>query len=321
MALSGMPTGHQPESYAVSPVGQAQARDSTAAVAQLFARMSQEIEEHKPKNCIHFIVDFLCKHYPEHLHGFASIWQMDPDLESERHEVVNFFKAHKISTAVAAHFTNAGYDTLDTLTTLSPDSLVDVEAFNNVKWLPGHKVRLQQIFGEISARVRAYKQQFPSSHGARHKPQHRRAASPSGHAAAAHHGSGAHVGAGHHAHGAHAATGHGATGVSPQGHHQISSYAHHSPSPAQAHHSLPHGSAAASLAHASQLTAGHTALAAHSLAAHASSIPPYMGNNPSSLLPSAGPGLGHGLNPTPSLTPPSLPQPGGLYMPSPYQVS
>merc|ERR1719183_1892903 len=139
---------------------QARGGGSTAGVAQLFARLSQEIEEHKPKNCIHFVVDFLCKHYPEHLHGFASIWQMDPDLESERHEVVNFFKAHKISTAVAAHFTNAGYDTLDTLTTLSPDSLVDVEAFNNVKWLPGHKVRLQQIFGEIAARVRAYRQQY-----------------------------------------------------------------------------------------------------------------------------------------------------------------
>merc|ERR1719437_228751 len=141
-----------------------------AAVAQLFARLSQEIEEQRPKNCIHFIVDFLCKHYPEHLHGFASIWQMDPDLERERHEVVNFFKAHKISTAVSAHFTNAGYDTLD--------SLVDIEAFNNVKWLPGHKVRLQQIFGEISARVRAYRQQYeqsqsqsqssPPHHGQRH---------------------------------------------------------------------------------------------------------------------------------------------------------
>jgi len=133
---------------------------SMQAIAQLFARLSQEIEEQKPKNCIHFIVDFLCKHYPEHLHGFASIWQMDPDLERERHEVVNFFKAHKISTAVAAHFTNAGYDTLDTLTTLNKESLVDIEAFNNVKWLPGHKVRLQQIFGEIAARVRAYRQQY-----------------------------------------------------------------------------------------------------------------------------------------------------------------
>jgi hypothetical protein len=132
-----------------------------AAVAQLFARLSQEIEESKPPNCVHFIVNFLCKHYPEHLHGFASIWNMDPDLERERHEVVNFFKSHKISTAVAAHFTNAGYDTLDTLTTLSPDQLVDVEAFNNVKWLPGHKVRLQQIFSEIPARIRAYRQAHP----------------------------------------------------------------------------------------------------------------------------------------------------------------
>jgi len=132
---------------------------SMHAVEQLFARMGQEIEEHRPKNCIHFIVDFLCRHYPEHLHGFASIWQMDPDLEAERHEVVQFFKAHNISTAVAAHFTNAGYDTLDTLTTLSPESLVDIEAFNNVKWLPGHKVRLQQIFQEISARVRVYRDQ------------------------------------------------------------------------------------------------------------------------------------------------------------------
>jgi len=132
---------------------------SNAAVAQLFARIQQEIDREKPPNCIHFIVGFLCKHYPEHLHGFASIWQSDPDLERERFEVVNFFKSHKISTAVAAHFTNAGFDTLDTLTTLNPDALVDVEAFNNVKWLPGHKVRLQQIFSEISARVRAYKQQ------------------------------------------------------------------------------------------------------------------------------------------------------------------
>jgi len=175
MATGHVPTGHQGSgSYGSHHGGQlaplsregyvaGPANSSMAAVAQLFARLSQEIEEQKPPNCIHFIVNFLCKHYPEHLHGFASIWNMDPDLEGERHEVVNFFKSHKISTAVAAHFTNAGYDTLDTLTTLSADQLVDVEAFNNVKWLPGHKVRLQQIFSEIPARVRAYRQHHPGS--------------------------------------------------------------------------------------------------------------------------------------------------------------
>merc|ERR1719401_1494774 len=191
-AGSGMPVGYEqdPSQQQIQRHqgggGGGGGYSSTSAVSQLFARLSQEIEEKQPKNCIHFIVDFLCKHYPEHLHGFASIWQMDPDLERERHEVVNFFKAHKISTAVSAHFTNAGYDTLDTLTTLSPDSLVDVEAFNNVKWLPGHKVRLQQIFGEISARVRAYRQELEKTSG----PHHARA-----HHSAHHHG---HHG-GHHA--------------------------------------------------------------------------------------------------------------------------
>mmetsp|Transcript_8625 Transcript_8625/g.19681 ORF Transcript_8625/g.19681 Transcript_8625/m.19681 type:complete len:272 (+) Transcript_8625:108-923(+) len=164
------PSGYEPSQYQMyqQQRDQKPGGSSSAGVAQLFARLSQEIEENKPKNCIHFVVDFLCKHYPEHLHGFASIWQMDPDLEGERHEVVNFFKAHKISTAVAAHFANAGYDTLDTLTTLSPDGLVDIEAFNNVKWLPGHKVRLQQIFGEISARVRAFREQQQQQHGRAH---------------------------------------------------------------------------------------------------------------------------------------------------------
>lgn len=155
-AMGGSMRQMSPSSRQVTETG---SRQNLGAVQQLFHRLSQEIEENKPQNCIHFIVDFLCKHYPEHLHGFASLWQCDPDLQTERHEVVDFFKVHLIPTAVAAHFANAGYDTLDTLATLSTDSLVDVEAFNNVKWLPGHKVRLQQIFEGIAARVRAYRKE------------------------------------------------------------------------------------------------------------------------------------------------------------------
>merc|ERR550514_2718462 len=140
--VDGLPTGYQPNE--VQAAQQSATMGSSSAVAQLFARLTQEIDEQRPANCIHFVVDFLCRHYPEHLHGFASIWNADPELERERQEVVNFFKSNKISTQVAAHFTNAGYDTLETLTTLTADSLADIEAFNNVKWLPGHKVRLQQ---------------------------------------------------------------------------------------------------------------------------------------------------------------------------------
>ncbi|CAD7939946.1 unnamed protein product, partial [Amoebophrya sp. A120] len=132
-----------------------------SALQLLFQRIAREIEQKQPQNTIHFIVDFLCKHYSKHLHGFASIWNADPELEKERQEVVHFFKHHKISTQISAHFTNAGYDTLETLATLTTDTLADIEAFNSVKWLPGHKVRLQQVFSDIGERVREFRQRQP----------------------------------------------------------------------------------------------------------------------------------------------------------------
>ncbi|CDJ36280.1 uncharacterized protein EMH_0074580 [Eimeria mitis] len=132
------------------------AKTQVSQVAQLFARIQQEIEEACPPNAIHFIVDFLCKHYPEHLKGFASIWNADSELERDRLLVVEFFKAQKLPTDVAAHFTNAGFDTLETLCTLTAESLDDIEKFNQTRWLPGHKVRLQQTFADIAGRVRAF---------------------------------------------------------------------------------------------------------------------------------------------------------------------
>lgn len=125
-------------------------------VAQLFARLQQEVEEARPRNAIHFVVDFLCKHYPEHLKGFASVWNADPELERERLLVVEFFKAQKLPIDIAAHFTSAGFDTLETLCTLTAESLDDIEKFNQTRWLPGHKVRLQQTFADIAGRVRAF---------------------------------------------------------------------------------------------------------------------------------------------------------------------
>ncbi|CDJ65203.1 hypothetical protein, conserved [Eimeria necatrix] len=132
--------------------GESAADTERAAKAQI----SQEIEEACPKNAIHFIVDFLCKHYPEHLKGFASVWNANPELERERLLVVEFFKAQKLPTDVASHFTNAGFDTLETLCTLTAEALDDIEKFNQTRWLPGHKVRLQQTFADIAGRVRAF---------------------------------------------------------------------------------------------------------------------------------------------------------------------
>jgi len=134
-------------------------RKGNAQVQQLFARLSQEIEEKRPANTVFFLVDFLCKHYPEHLAGFAAIWKGDPDLERDRLQVVEFFRFQKLPTEIASHFTNAGFDTLETLCVLTSDSLDDIEKFNSARWLPGHKVRLQQTFGDIAGRVRTFRQE------------------------------------------------------------------------------------------------------------------------------------------------------------------
>lgn len=309
MALSstagtGLPVGYEQDGssqqLATRPP-QGGGYSSTSAISQLFARLAQEIEEKQPKNCIHFVVDFLCKHYPEHLHGFASIWQMDPDLERERHEVVNFFKAHKISTAVAAHFTNAGYDTLDTLTTLSPDSLVDVEAFNNVKWLPGHKVRLQQIFGEISARVRAYRQQYEQSQSS--SQGHQRHHSPSRDGPSHH----------HHRHSPHSAQNAPSQGHGHQPFRHAASPVTHSASPYMNAHSATAAAAHPALAAHSSAAAYTSAIGGHpAAAAHGGSAllaAPY-GHSALAAPPDLRMGIGHGV-PAPAL--PAAVGGGGLF--------
>jgi len=134
-------------------------RGSNLQVHQLFTRISQEIQDKRPPNVVFFIVDFICKHYPEHLAGFASIWNGDPDLERDRLQVVEFFRFQKLPCEIAAHFTNAGFDTLETLCTLTAESLDDIERFNQTRWLPGHKVRLQQTFSDIAGRIRAFRQE------------------------------------------------------------------------------------------------------------------------------------------------------------------
>eukprot|EP00918_Siedleckia_nematoides_P029983 GHVU01064644.1.p1 GENE.GHVU01064644.1~~GHVU01064644.1.p1 ORF type:complete len:247 (+),score=28.76 GHVU01064644.1:334-1074(+) len=129
------------------------------AARQLFTRLTQEIDEQKPANTVFFVVDFLCKHYPDHLQGFASIWNTDAELDKDRTLVIEFFKFQKIPNSVAVHFTNAGFDTLESLCTLTRESIDDIESFNKTKWLPGHQIRLKQMFSDIAGRIRAFRQE------------------------------------------------------------------------------------------------------------------------------------------------------------------
>jgi len=128
-------------------------------IQQLFARVTQEINEKRPANPVFFIVDFLCKHYPTHLSGFAEIWTANPELEKDRLQVVEFFRYRKLPTEIASHFTSAGFDTLETLCMLNTESLNDIERFAQTRWLPGHKIRLEQTFSDIAGCVRSYRQE------------------------------------------------------------------------------------------------------------------------------------------------------------------
>lgn len=128
-------------------------------VQQLFARITQEIEEKDPADVIYFIVDFLCKHYPQHLGGFASVWNDDADLERDRLQVIEFFRFQKIPVKIAEQFIAVGFDTLETLCTVTQEHLPAIERDSQAVWLQGHRVRLLQTFSDVCNRVRAFRQE------------------------------------------------------------------------------------------------------------------------------------------------------------------
>lgn len=131
-----------------------------AEVSKLLDCLSQEIEKQKPKNVIHFMVDFLCRNYGSHLKGFAHIWNVDIELEKEKKLVVEFFKSQKLTSEIAKHFINVGFDSMESLLYLNAHILDDIEQFNQAHWLPGHKIRLQQMFSNIDDNVKQFYKEY-----------------------------------------------------------------------------------------------------------------------------------------------------------------
>ncbi|AFZ80542.1 hypothetical protein BEWA_033990 [Theileria equi strain WA] len=130
-------------------------------IMDLFTRISEEIALNQPKNIVQFIVDFLCKNYPDHLHGFSNIWNSDPELEHSRIVVIEFFKHNKLPVEIASHFTRAGFDTLDAIASLNKESLPDIEKYSDAEWLPGHKIRLLRLFENIEEHISEFKRERP----------------------------------------------------------------------------------------------------------------------------------------------------------------
>ncbi|ORM40566.1 uncharacterized protein BXIN_2053 [Babesia sp. Xinjiang] len=142
---------------------------------KLLVYLARKIGEHKPKNVVFFIVDILCTYYPRHIPGLSKIWLMDKNLEEQKQHVRELFKRNNSTSGIAQHFINAGFDSvgslfsykspsqLDSLTYLTTDVLDEIQAYNNTTWLPGHKVRVYQIFQDINKIVKAYKDEVKAN--------------------------------------------------------------------------------------------------------------------------------------------------------------
>ncbi|SJK86489.1 hypothetical protein BMR1_03g02685 [Babesia microti strain RI] len=127
-------------------------------VEKLLTYIARKIDEQRPSNVIYFIIDILTKHYPNHFSSYLSVWKIDEELECEKQNVRDFFKHFNSSSEIGQHFINAGFDSLDSLCCLTPDTIDDIEAYNDAHWLPGHKVRVHQIFMNIVEMVGEYKE-------------------------------------------------------------------------------------------------------------------------------------------------------------------
>ncbi|ETW55009.1 hypothetical protein PFUGPA_02832 [Plasmodium falciparum Palo Alto/Uganda] len=82
------------------------------------------------------------------------------ELEKEKKLVIEFFKSQKLTTEIAKHFINVGFDSMESLLYLNVHILDDIEKFNKVNWLPGHKIRLQQMFSNIDENVKKFYMEY-----------------------------------------------------------------------------------------------------------------------------------------------------------------
>eukprot|EP01068_Selenidium_serpulae_P010970 Selendium_serpulae@DN5575_c0_g2_i1.p1 len=68
-------------------------------------------------------------------------------------ELIEFFKYHKLPVEMAIDFIDAGVDSLDSFAQSKPCTTNYVEGFVKTKWLPGHRVRIEQVIARAKDNV------------------------------------------------------------------------------------------------------------------------------------------------------------------------
>eukprot|EP00923_Selenidium_pygospionis_P044595 GHVN01077090.1.p1 GENE.GHVN01077090.1~~GHVN01077090.1.p1 ORF type:complete len:415 (+),score=91.28 GHVN01077090.1:139-1383(+) len=81
-----------------------------------------------------------------------------------RVELIEFFKHHRLPVQMAIDFIHAGIDSLDVFANQKPCTTNYVECHNKVKWLPGHRVRIEQVMARAKDNVAAYRGYTPAPH-------------------------------------------------------------------------------------------------------------------------------------------------------------
>ncbi|SPJ11663.1 conserved Plasmodium protein, unknown function [Plasmodium sp. DRC-Itaito] len=105
------------------------------------------------------VMNFLCKNFPSYIGLFAHLWFECKILLAEKLIIVEFFRQIKISSEIIYHFFNCGYDSFETLLSITPHDLINIQNFNNVTWIPGHSFRLKMIFSNIKDYFKIFIQQ------------------------------------------------------------------------------------------------------------------------------------------------------------------
>lgn len=103
----------------------------------------------KTENVYVEMINYLCTNFASYIGIFAKMWNECKVLLCERIILMEFFKQLKINVEILNHFFNCGYDSMETLLTITPLDLVAIQKHNNVTWLPGHAYRLRMVFSKI----------------------------------------------------------------------------------------------------------------------------------------------------------------------------
>ncbi|GAW83840.1 hypothetical protein, conserved [Plasmodium gonderi] len=114
-----------------------------------FKILKKAMEKNSKYNIYINLMNILCKNFPSYIGLFAKLWFQCKVLLAEKLILIEFFRQLKINSEIINHFFNYGYDSFETILSITPEDLIKIQKFNNVTWVPGHAFKLKIIFSQI----------------------------------------------------------------------------------------------------------------------------------------------------------------------------